>query len=85
MLGSMQLIGDKLSENGGVAIAEELAPYLGFEIDKVKLESHGVSDEGFILPILQRFQGRPQVDEVCTIQGSSNAGLVICFQKMCYL
>nr|CAB3449936.1 unnamed protein product [Digitaria exilis] len=45
-----KMIGQYISSNGGVVTAEELAPFLD-------------DDESFILPVLLRFQGHPEVDE----------------------
>ncbi|KAL1330690.1 uncharacterized protein At5g03900, chloroplastic [Arachis ipaensis] len=53
-----KLIGQYISSNGGVVAAEELAPYL--DIDSVQ----GLQDdESYILPVLLRFDGQPEVDE----------------------
>ncbi|WVZ75159.1 hypothetical protein U9M48_023243 [Paspalum notatum var. saurae] len=45
-----KMIGQYISSNGGVVAAEELAPFLD-------------DDESFILPVLLRFQGHPEIDE----------------------
>ncbi|XP_020586602.1 uncharacterized protein At5g03900, chloroplastic-like [Phalaenopsis equestris] len=53
-----KLIGQYISSNGGVVTAEELAPYLDVEpMDKA------VDDESYILPVLLRFDGHPEVDD----------------------
>ncbi|XP_074564765.1 uncharacterized protein At5g03900, chloroplastic [Curcuma longa] len=53
-----KLIGQYISSNGGVVAAEELAPYLDVPpIDETQ------DDEAFILPVLLRFQGYPEVDD----------------------
>ncbi|XVF07668.1 hypothetical protein REPUB_Repub06bG0159600 [Reevesia pubescens] len=53
-----KLIGQYIASNGGVVTAEELAPYLDL------LTGNGVmSDESYVLPILLRFDGQPEVDE----------------------
>ncbi|KAG2405096.1 uncharacterized protein HKW66_Vig0043510 [Vigna angularis] len=53
-----KLIGQYIASNGGVVAAEELAPYL--EIDSTE----GLKDdESYILPVLLRFDGQPDVDE----------------------
>ncbi|KAI4341968.1 hypothetical protein MLD38_026635 [Melastoma candidum] len=52
-----KLIGQYISSNGGVVAAEELAPYLDVE----KREDAG--DESFILPVLLRFDGQPEIDD----------------------
>ncbi|TKY63263.1 hypothetical protein E2542_SST13132 [Spatholobus suberectus] len=53
-----KLIGQYISSNGGVVTAEELAPYL--DIDSME----GLKDdESYILPVLLRFDGQPEVDE----------------------
>ncbi|KNA17015.1 hypothetical protein SOVF_083950 [Spinacia oleracea] len=50
-----KLIGQYIVSNGGVIIAEELAPYLDLQTEE--------SDESYILPVLLRFDGQPEVDE----------------------
>ncbi|KAH1265211.1 chloroplastic protein [Glycine max] len=53
-----KLIGQYIASNGGVVAAEELAPYL--DIDSTE----GIKDdESYILPVLLRFDGQPDVDE----------------------
>ncbi|KAF0934240.1 hypothetical protein E2562_023602 [Oryza meyeriana var. granulata] len=54
-----KMIGQYISSNGGVVTAEELAPYL----DVPPLSEQSKDDESFILPVLLRFQGHPEVDE----------------------
>eukprot|EP00899_Mesostigma_viride_P027196 jgi/Mesvir1/7661/Mv11421-RA.1 len=62
-----QQIGSLISRNGGVVTAEQLAPYL----DPPRLGADELavakpldpSDEGFVLPVLQRFNGHPEIDE----------------------
>lgn len=52
------MIGQYIASNGGVVAAEELAPYL--DIDSTE----GIKDdESYILPVLLRFDGQPDVDE----------------------
>lgn len=51
-----QSIATVIRNNGGTAIAEQIAPYL----DKVGQGSQ-YEDEDYILPVLTRFNGRPQV------------------------
>ncbi|KAJ8479061.1 hypothetical protein OPV22_022788 [Ensete ventricosum] len=53
-----KLIGQYISSNGGVVSAEELAPYL----DVPPIEETQ-DDESFVLPVLLRFQGYPEVDD----------------------
>ncbi|GAB4856390.1 hypothetical protein Ancab_014310 [Ancistrocladus abbreviatus] len=53
-----KLIGQYIAANGGVVTAEELAPYLDVETAKEPM-----ADESFILPVLLRFDGQPEVDE----------------------
>ncbi|KAF6165924.1 hypothetical protein GIB67_012821 [Kingdonia uniflora] len=53
-----KLIGQYISSNGGVVTAEELAPYLD-----VPSSDESLNDESYILPVLLRFDGRPEVDE----------------------
>ncbi|KAK3405796.1 hypothetical protein EUGRSUZ_K02037 [Eucalyptus grandis] len=52
-----KLIGQYISSNGGVVAAEELAPYLDVE------KTTDMSDESYILPVLLRFDGQPEIDE----------------------
>ncbi|KAL3839266.1 hypothetical protein ACJIZ3_023857 [Penstemon smallii] len=52
-----KLIGQYISSNGGVVTAEELAPYLDLE------STANMDDESYILPVLLRFDGQPEVDE----------------------
>ncbi|XP_078157267.1 iron-sulfur cluster biosynthesis family protein isoform X2 [Carex rostrata] len=55
-----KLIGQYISSNGGVVTAEELAPFL----DVPPLDPNKEQDEeSYILPVLLRFQGHPEVDE----------------------
>ncbi|XP_010683731.2 uncharacterized protein At5g03900, chloroplastic [Beta vulgaris subsp. vulgaris] len=51
-----KLIGQYIVSNGGVITAEELAPYLDVQTEEE-------SDESYILPVLLRFDGQPEVDE----------------------
>ncbi|KAI0496860.1 hypothetical protein KFK09_023184 [Dendrobium nobile] len=53
-----KLIGQYISSNGGVVTAEELAPYLDVE----PMEK-SVDDDSYILPVLLRFDGHPEVDD----------------------
>lgn len=52
-----KLVGQYISSNGGVVAAEELAPFLDVET------SNKTDDESYILPVLLRFDGQPEVDE----------------------
>ncbi|KAL1813308.1 hypothetical protein ACET3Z_023373 [Daucus carota] len=52
-----KLIGQYIASVGGVTTAEELAPYLDVTTKAEK------NDEGYILPVLIRFDGQPEVDE----------------------
>ncbi|GJT65156.1 hypothetical protein Tco_1016636 [Tanacetum coccineum] len=52
-----KLIGQYIASNGGVVTAEELAPYLDVE------SAEKTDDDSYILPVLLRFDGQPQVDE----------------------
>ncbi|GJN21213.1 hypothetical protein PR202_gb08674 [Eleusine coracana subsp. coracana] len=69
-----KMIGQYISSNGGVVTAEELAPFL--DVPPPSEESKAwkpwstaltrivhFDDESFILPVLLRFQGHPEVDE----------------------
>lgn len=51
-----KLIGEYITSNGGVVTAEELAPYLD-------VQTKDESDDSYILPVLLRFDGQPEVDE----------------------
>ncbi|XP_074269102.1 uncharacterized protein At5g03900, chloroplastic [Silene latifolia] len=51
-----KMIGQYITSNGGVVTADELAPYLDvYTKDK--------NDDSYILPVLLRFDGQPEVDE----------------------
>lgn len=52
-----KLIGEYITNNGGVVTAEELAPYLDIEA------TEELGDDSYILPVLLRFDGQPEVDE----------------------
>ncbi|KAL0316105.1 UNVERIFIED_CONTAM: putative protein, chloroplastic [Sesamum radiatum] len=52
-----KLIGQYIASNGGVVTAEELAPYLDLETTET------MDDDSYILPVLLRFDGQPEVDE----------------------
>ncbi|XP_074330426.1 uncharacterized protein At5g03900, chloroplastic-like [Apium graveolens] len=52
-----KLIGQYIASTGGVTTAEELAPYLDVTTKAQK------NDEGYVLPVLIRFDGQPEVDE----------------------
>ena len=54
-------IGNYIRSHGGVVVAEELAPFLDLP-EKTDEESF-VVDEGFMLPVLTRFEGEPVVNE----------------------
>ncbi|KAK9289377.1 hypothetical protein L1049_007532 [Liquidambar formosana] len=53
-----KLIGQYIASNGGVVTAEELAPYLDLETTEATM-----NDESYILPVLLRFDGQPEVDD----------------------
>ncbi|PON42420.1 Iron-sulfur cluster biosynthesis family protein [Parasponia andersonii] len=53
-----KLIGQYITSNGGVVAAEELAPYLD-----VETSGESTDDESYILPVLLRFDGQPEIDE----------------------
>ncbi|XP_062166856.1 uncharacterized protein At5g03900, chloroplastic [Alnus glutinosa] len=53
-----KLIGQYITSNGGVVTAEELAPYLD-----VETAEGTTNDESYILPVLLRFDGQPEIDE----------------------
>lgn len=50
-----KLIGQYIAANGGVVTAEEIAPYLDVQTTE--------NDESYILPVLLRFDGQPEVDD----------------------
>ncbi|XP_034914552.1 uncharacterized protein At5g03900, chloroplastic [Populus alba] len=52
-----KLIGQYISSNGGVVAAEELAPFLDLKT------TEDMRDESYILPVLLRFDGKPEIDE----------------------
>ncbi|KAM7526053.1 hypothetical protein LguiA_015955 [Lonicera macranthoides] len=52
-----KLIGQYIVSHGGVVTAEELAPYLDVE------NAERMNDDSYILPVLLRFDGQPEVDE----------------------
>lgn len=53
-----KMIGQYIASNGGVVAAEELAPYLD-----VLPTNETMDDESYILPVLLRFDGHPEVDD----------------------
>ncbi|CAI0540010.1 unnamed protein product [Linum tenue] len=53
-----KLIGQYISSNGGVVTAEELAPYLDIQTKDVFQ-----NDESYVLPVLLKFDGQPEIDE----------------------
>ncbi|KAJ6792920.1 uncharacterized protein M6B38_114035 [Iris pallida] len=53
-----KMIGEYIASNGGVVTAEELAPYL----DVLPI-NETTDDESYILPVLLRFDGQPEVDD----------------------
>ncbi|EOY08246.1 Iron-sulfur cluster biosynthesis family protein isoform 1 [Theobroma cacao] len=53
-----KLIGQYIASNGGVVAAEELAPYLDLQTT-----NGAMSDESYVLPVLLRFDGQPEIDE----------------------
>ncbi|XP_065878149.1 uncharacterized protein At5g03900, chloroplastic [Euphorbia lathyris] len=53
-----KLIGQYISSNGGVVTAEELAPYLDLQTTE-----QARNDESYVLPVLLRFDGQPEIDE----------------------
>uniref|UniRef100_A0A1J3K4S0 Uncharacterized protein, chloroplastic n=1 Tax=Noccaea caerulescens TaxID=107243 RepID=A0A1J3K4S0_NOCCA len=53
-----QMIGRYITSRGGVVAADELAPYLDVPSSK-----SAARDESYILPVLLRFDGQPELDE----------------------
>ncbi|KAL4183059.1 hypothetical protein AMTRI_Chr11g153310 [Amborella trichopoda] len=54
----VESVGQYIASNGGVVTAEELAPFLD-----VSQTDESKDDESFMLPVLIRFDGHPEVDE----------------------
>jgi len=54
-------IGNYIRSHGGVVVAEELAPFL--DLPKDAFEESMVVDEGYMLPVLTRFEGEPIVND----------------------
>jgi len=54
-------IGNYIRSHGGVVVAEELSPFL--DLPKDALEESMVVDEGYMLPVLTRFEGEPVVNQ----------------------
>jgi hypothetical protein len=55
-----------IRSNNGAVIAEQLAPFLDLPSDyfrKRNARSAGIVDESFMLPVLQRFHGHPEVTD----------------------
>ncbi|XP_016499236.1 uncharacterized protein At5g03900, chloroplastic-like isoform X1 [Nicotiana tabacum] len=52
-----KLIGQHILSNGGVVIAEELAPFLDL------MNPNYMDNESYILPVLLQFDGQPEVDK----------------------
>ncbi|KAK4354180.1 hypothetical protein RND71_026374 [Anisodus tanguticus] len=65
-----KLVGQYISSNGGVVAAEELAPFLDVETP------NKTDDESYILPVLLRFDGQPEVDEE-EVMGSSRGNSLL--------
>eukprot|EP00210_Caulerpa_lentillifera_P001845 g1774.t1 len=57
------IIGRYIKSRGGVVVAEELAPYLDLPPDALENEDSFVVDEGYMLPVLTRFEGEPIVSD----------------------
>ncbi|CAA3016772.1 uncharacterized protein At5g03900, chloroplastic isoform X1 [Olea europaea subsp. europaea] len=53
----LRCIGQYIASNGGVVTAEELAPYLDVET------TENMDDDSYILPVLLRFDGQPEIDD----------------------
>lgn len=54
-------VGSIIQENGGVVTSEQLAPYLDLEVKNG--DDSIFVDESHMVPVLQRFQGEPVVDD----------------------
>eukprot|EP00252_Welwitschia_mirabilis_P008304 TRINITY_DN2007_c0_g1_i1.p1 TRINITY_DN2007_c0_g1~~TRINITY_DN2007_c0_g1_i1.p1 ORF type:complete len:522 (-),score=95.22 TRINITY_DN2007_c0_g1_i1:346-1911(-) len=53
-----KMIGEYITSKGGVVAAEELAPFLD-----VPPSNENKEDESYVLPVLLRFDGHPEVDD----------------------
>eukprot|EP00271_Cylindrocystis_brebissonii_P013299 TRINITY_DN33030_c0_g1_i1.p1 TRINITY_DN33030_c0_g1~~TRINITY_DN33030_c0_g1_i1.p1 ORF type:complete len:654 (+),score=95.47 TRINITY_DN33030_c0_g1_i1:128-1963(+) len=56
-------VGDIIAKRGGVVTAEDLAPYLNPPPLDIANGSIVPADEAFMIPVLQRLDGVPEVDE----------------------
>lgn len=57
-------VGAAIKRNGGVVVAEELAPFLDLPFDEEELKQKlAENDESFVVPALVRFGGHAEVDE----------------------
>lgn len=58
-----EAIGRYIQYRGGVVTAEELAPFLDLKSSPSRLQTAAVVDESYVLPVLTRFNGSPEVDD----------------------
>ncbi|KAI7841022.1 hypothetical protein COHA_005250 [Chlorella ohadii] len=65
-----QAIGRYIQSRGGTVVAEELAPFLDLQPSQLAADrgSRVTVDESYVLPVLARFNGRPEVDDAGQIQ-----------------
>ena len=68
-----EAIGQVIRKSGGVVTAEQLAPFLVGEA-KEEDPTNPLDMESFVLPALQRFDGRAEVDE--------SGNIVYCFPEL---
>ena len=56
------MVGQLIQARGGVVAAEELAPYLDVTPEALAASAEGgFVDEGYVVPVLVRFGGQPEV------------------------
>lgn len=58
-----EAIGRYIQYKGGVVTAEELAPFLDLVNPPSRMQSAAVVDESYMLPVLTRLNGTPEVDD----------------------
>lgn len=52
-----------IRENGGAVTAEQLAPFLAPTPEQLQMKDGNIVDESWMLPILMRLNGRPEVTD----------------------
>lgn len=60
-----EAIGRYIQSRGGTVVAEELAPFLDLQPNQLAADrgSRATVDESYMLPVLARFNGNPEVDD----------------------